>query len=69
VVAIDHDVCSVCGAPFLARLVDDSGRHRSGGGSSLVGLGRLPRPARLGIGIVLGVLLAILVPVLLALLG
>jgi hypothetical protein len=69
VVSIELDVCSVCGAPFLVRLADDAGRHRAGRSSALIGLDRLPRPARLGIGIVLGVLLAILVPVLLALLG
>lgn len=66
-VSLDSDVCSACGAPFLARLAGSDGRHRAqaGGGT----LARLPRTARLIVGTVLGLFLAVLVPVLLALFG
>jgi hypothetical protein len=67
VVALDLTVCPSCGAAFLGRLAGDSGRHRSS--SRTDPISRLPRPARLVAGLVLGALLAVLVPVLLALVG
>lgn len=67
VVALEFDVCPACGAAFLARLADHDGRHRAEGGPGM--FARLPRTARLVVGTVLGMLLAVLVPVLLALFG
>ncbi len=61
--------CPACGSAFLSRLAGDTGRHRSSdrkAGSDA--LRSLPRGARLASGLVVGILLAVLVPVLLALL-
>jgi hypothetical protein len=66
VVPLDEEVCPECGASFLAGLAGDGGRHRS---ASSGGVSRFPRPARLAVGVVAGILLAVLVPVLLALFG
>lgn len=74
-VAIERQECSSCGARFLDAAAH--GSHRSGGSSMSPGagadpLGRLagmPRSGRLALGVVLGLLLALVVPVVLALLG
>ncbi|HSP39414.1 MAG TPA: hypothetical protein VLR26_16870 [Frankiaceae bacterium] len=69
VVPIHLDACSSCGASFLARLQSE-GRHRSDSGTgTMSGLTRLSRSARLGVGVLLGLVLALLVPALMALLG
>jgi hypothetical protein len=70
IVPLDLAACPECGAAFLSRLAGDGGRHRTTGAQVGAGrLGALPRSVRMIGGIVIGVLLAVLVPVLLALLG
>jgi hypothetical protein len=69
-VAFDHDTCPVCGAAFLGDLRGDGGgRHRQDGGRAH--LGWLPRSHRLRVGLAafVAVLIAVLGPVLLALVG
>jgi tetrahydromethanopterin S-methyltransferase subunit F len=69
-VPLDVDACPDCGSSFLARLAGDAGRHRSQDRKAGTdALRTLPRSARLIAGLVLGVLFAVLVPVLLALVG
>jgi hypothetical protein len=66
-VPLELSACPDCGAAFLARLAGDGGRHRSSTENG--GLTRVSRPARLVAGLVFGVLVAVLVPLLLALFG
>jgi predicted amidophosphoribosyltransferase len=70
VVPLDLAACPDCGAPFLSRLHGDTGRHRSAGQPVHSDrLGSVSRPARLVGGIVIGMLLAMLLPVVLARFG
>jgi hypothetical protein len=69
VVPLSEPTCPACGSAFLAPLAGDGGRHRSSQGSATRRAGRLPRPARLIAGAFVGLLLAVVVPLVLALLG
>jgi hypothetical protein len=68
-VPLDLDMCPTCGVGFLAALADAAGRHRSAAAGGIVHLAsdRFPRPVRLAVGAGVGLLLAVLIPVLLAL--
>jgi RNA polymerase subunit RPABC4/transcription elongation factor Spt4 len=65
VVPLELEACPECGAAFLARLAGDGGRHRS----SSTDISRFSRPIRLAGGVLAGILIALLIPILLALFG
>lgn len=66
-VPLDLSACPACGAAFLSRIAGDGGRHRSSDAGG--GLARMSRSARIATGLGIGVLIAVVVPVLLSLLG